>query len=65
MNECATSNGGCSQICTNLVGGFSCGCYTGYQQVGTSCAVPGMSQLLVDVQFYSMIVNSDMFPVWV
>ncbi|XP_078003467.1 growth arrest-specific protein 6 isoform X2 [Phascolarctos cinereus] len=30
INECSHQNGGCNQICYNRVGGFSCGCYSGY-----------------------------------
>ena len=29
VNECAISN--CSQICTNTIGSYMCGCYPGYQ----------------------------------
>jgi len=46
VNECATDNGGCNQTCTNLVGGFSCECYNGYQQDGISCDVPGMKSTI-------------------
>jgi MYXO-CTERM domain-containing protein len=40
IDECATSNGGCSQTCTNTVGSYACGCNAGYAlaQDGTSCA---------------------------
>ncbi|XP_044526432.1 growth arrest-specific protein 6 [Gracilinanus agilis] len=31
INECNHQNGGCSQICYNHIGGFSCACYTGYK----------------------------------
>jgi len=44
VDECAVNNGGCSQICNNIIGGFSCECYTGYQQNQldtSSCYVPG------------------------
>lgn len=30
INECATNNGNCSQICTNTVGSFYCSCMDGY-----------------------------------
>ena len=30
INECATNNGGCEQICTNTVGSYYCSCMTGY-----------------------------------
>ena len=29
-NECAGNNGGCGQICTNTIGGFTCSCNDGY-----------------------------------
>ena len=30
INECAESNGGCEQNCTNSVGSYSCLCGDGY-----------------------------------
>lgn len=30
MNECATNNGNCSQLCTNAIGSYACTCSTGY-----------------------------------
>ncbi|KAI8491233.1 hypothetical protein Bbelb_308660, partial [Branchiostoma belcheri] len=30
VDECANSNGGCAQTCTNNVGSFSCSCTAGY-----------------------------------
>ena len=30
MNECASGNGGCFQICTNTVGTYNCSCRVGY-----------------------------------
>ena len=30
INECATNNGNCNQICTNTVGSFLCSCTAGY-----------------------------------
>ena len=40
INQCAESNGGCAQQCTNLVPGFECSCNPGYQlgQDGASCS---------------------------
>ena len=31
INECAINNGGCSQVCLNTEGSFSCDCYPGYE----------------------------------
>ena len=28
--ECSDGNGGCSEICTNIVGSFNCGCHSGF-----------------------------------
>ena len=30
VNECAVSNGGCEQICTDITLGNTCSCYSGY-----------------------------------
>ena len=30
INECLSSNGGCSQNCTNTNGSYICSCQTGY-----------------------------------
>lgn len=30
VNECATANGNCQQICSNTVGSFNCACSQGY-----------------------------------
>ena len=30
IDECATGNGGCSQICVNKPGSFECKCNAGY-----------------------------------
>ena len=38
-DECNTTNGGCEQVCTNILGSFYCSCNNGYQlqQDGSSC----------------------------
>ena len=30
VNECAVSNGGCEQLCTDISFGNDCSCYPGY-----------------------------------
>ncbi len=41
VDECATGNGGCDQMCANSPGGFSCSCNAGYALAadGRSCEV--------------------------
>ena len=40
IDECLTSNAGCAQTCTNLVGSYVCGCNAGYALAhdGFSCS---------------------------
>ena len=37
VDECASSNGGCDQICTNNPGSYQCGCNQGYISNGKHC----------------------------
>ena len=37
VNECASSNGGCDQICTNKPGTYQCSCNQGYISSGKRC----------------------------
>ena len=39
VDECDEDTDGCSQTCTNTVGGFTCGCNDGYvlNVDGTTC----------------------------
>ena len=39
INECATNNGGCAQICNNTAGSYQCSCRMGYtlNSDGHSC----------------------------
>ena len=40
IDQCSTNNGGCQQICTNLLPGFACSCYNGFilNEDGTTCS---------------------------
>ena len=31
VNECAVNNGGCGQLCNDIILGYFCSCYLGYQ----------------------------------
>ena len=44
LNECATSNGGCSHTCTNTVGAFTCSCPTGFVLRGDFHVCTGVDQ---------------------
>lgn len=37
IDECAASNGGCDQRCTNTPGSYQCSCNLGFTQSGHSC----------------------------
>ena len=39
IDECASNDGGCDQVCTNTEGSFVCACDPGYQRNmnGTMC----------------------------
>ena len=37
IDECASGNGGCDQICTNTPGSYQCSCNISYTQSGHSC----------------------------
>ena len=40
IDECELDT--CDQLCTNLVGSYSCGCHSGYQLVNnTECVAEG------------------------
>ena len=41
IDECATSNGRCEQICNNTIGSFYCSCDTGYQLDGNGLNCTG------------------------
>ena len=30
IDQCTNNNGGCQQICTNLLPGYACSCYSGF-----------------------------------
>ena len=52
VDECDEDTDGCSQTCTNTVGGFTCGCNDGYvlNVDGTTC--DGMYMLCVGEMKY-------------
>ena len=47
INECATNNGGCSQLCLNTEGSYSCDCYPGYELGPNNHTCKGNSTLHV------------------
>ena len=61
INECADSNGGCGQVCSNSPGSFSCGCRTGYMLSadGITCVDIDECQLEVGRSCQDTCVNSN------
>ena len=52
INECATNNGGCSQVCLNREGSYSCDCYPGYELGPNNHTCSGMSIICVYMFIY-------------
>ena len=48
INECATNNGGCEQICTNTDGFFQCSCVPGYSLATNGLDCDGQCQFSVN-----------------
>ena len=46
IDECSDGNGGCSQICTNTEGSFTCGCNNSYVLDGDGTTCNGMYNVL-------------------
>ena len=46
IDECQTSNGGCSQTCTNTDGSFQCSCNAGYTLAADNSSCNGNNQYL-------------------
>ena len=44
--ECATNNGGCSQLCTNTIGSYICSCNVGYVISGDNRTCAGIYDIL-------------------
>ena len=52
INECATNNGNCGQVCTNTVGSYTCSCNSGYSlnADARTCAGRDMIYLQYEIQ---------------
>ena len=46
-NECDTDNGGCSQICTDIIGSYKCSCNTGYNLGDDNHGCTGLSYTIL------------------
>ena len=53
INECATNNGGCSQVCLNTEGSYSCDCYSGYELGPNNHTRNGRSTTFIKVLIYN------------
>ncbi|CAH1233664.1 UMOD [Branchiostoma lanceolatum] len=63
IDDCSTNNGGCSDICTNIVGGYYCSCRPGYRLTESGACVEFTIQA-VDLVFliarpHSAVSNAD------
>ena len=39
VDECMSTNGGCDQVCLNLIGSYLCSCNAGYSlESGSTCS---------------------------
>ena len=47
INECSTGNGGCNQVCINVIGSFQCSCNAGYELDSDQRTCIGMYSVLV------------------
>ena len=47
INECSTGNGGCNQVCINVIGSFQCSCNAGYELDSDQRTCIGMCSVLV------------------
>ena len=52
LNECASNNGGCDQVCTNTHGSYQCSCNPGYTKSGHRCG--GKVNLTIGLGFSSV-----------
>ena len=45
INKCTINNGGCSQVCLNTEGSYTCDCYPGYELGPNNHTCNGMSTI--------------------
>ena len=50
VDACALNISGCSQICTNTMGGYNCSCYSGYYLEVDLMNCTGMYSVLVTME---------------
>ena len=54
VNECAASNGNCSQKCTNTMGSYMCSCVNGQGLTNDSITCTGKNALMHEYQVCCM-----------
>lgn len=58
VNECATNNGGCSQLCVDTYNSYFCACNVGYTLAsGISATCPGK----IELHFLTLTLTSEYF----
>ena len=46
IDECERSNGGCSHLCSNTIGTYTCSCFDGYELLGDDRGCTGIIKLV-------------------
>lgn len=59
IDECVTTNGGCSDTCTNNAGSFVCSCLTGYELDTDDLTCIGRFTLQTSL---NKLLNGDFYP---
>ena len=54
INECATNNGGCAQICTNTVSSYYCSCGAGYMMGSDGHTCSGEEDIIIYITLLYM-----------
>ena len=62
LDECASNNGGCDQVCTNTHGSYQCSCNPGYTKNGHRCE--GKVNLTFGLGFSSMRPEISLFTLF-
>ena len=57
INECTSNTDSCDQICSNTLGGFNCGCNSGYQLASNGRTCNGEKDSFIPITINCSVVN--------